>query len=223
MGFLRKAAALLFPARCPFCSALIEAEDVACENCLRQIKEKHRPILRGVMGYRCVSSFLYDGRVRKMLVRIKFYEQTQFIRQAAVILAEDIRTAYGEYRFDLITYVPMHPKDQRKRGYNQSQLLCSALSKELNIPSAGLLNKIKQTKKQHTLTWPERRKNLSGAFRLTDRNLVKGKNILIVDDIVTSGCTLGACCRKLNEAKPAVLCCAAIADAGERHDASAVI
>ncbi len=219
----RKIIAFFFPERCPYCNALVEPDDIACAHCMAQIKEKQKPILRGAEGYRCVSSFLYDGKVRKMLIRVKFHECVQHIRQVAEILAKDIRTVYPDLSFDLITYVPMHPKDQRRRGYNQAEFLCRELSKVLDIPFARTLKKIKRTKKQHTLSYAERRKNLSGAFSLTDRTAVRGKSILIVDDVVTSGTTLGACCKKLREAKPAVICCAAIADAGELYDPSAVI
>lgn len=223
MGFMRKLTAFFYPERCPYCNKIVDAEDIACDDCLERIKTKQRPILRGTMGYRCVSSFLYDGSVRKMLIRIKFHERTQHIRQVTTILARDIRAVYGECHFDMITYVPMYPKDQRKRGYNQSELLCKVLSEELDIPVADVLKKVKHTKKQHTLTYSKRKKNLSGAFNLIDRSLVKNKSILLVDDIVTSGVTLGTCCKKLNEAKPALICCAAIADVGERYDTSAVI
>lgn len=223
MNLLLRITGFFFPERCPFCGRVIEAEDIACADCIRSILTKQRPITRGAGGYRCVSSFLYDGTVRKALIRIKFYERTQHIRQLAEILARDIRSCYADYTFDIITYVPMHPKDQRRREFNQSELLCKELSKQLDIPLLPTLKKVKRTKKQHTLTYNERRKNLSGAFVLIDRSTVKGKNILIVDDIVTSGNTLGVCCKKLNEAKPALICCAAIADAGQTHDPSAAI
>ena len=219
----RKIAAFFFPERCPFCGKPVESDEIACARCTERLQEKQKPILRGVMGYRCVSSFLYDGKVRKLLIRVKFYEYVQHIRQLAVILAKDIRAVYPDISFDLITYVPMYPKDQLRRGYNQAELLCQELSKELGVTYAETLKKIKRTKKQHTLTYAERRKNLAGAFDLIDRAAVRGKNILIVDDIVTSGNTLGACCKKLNQAKPALLCCAAIADAVEQYDPSAVI
>lgn len=223
MGILRKITAFFFPERCPFCVRHIGPEDIACEKCLELIGDKQRPILRGAMGYRCVSSFVYGGRVRRALIRVKFYGHTQHIRQLAAILAGDIRRCYEEYHFDLITCVPMHPKDQRTRGFNQSELLCRELSRLLDIPFAQKLKKVKRTKKQHTLSYQERRKNLSGAFELIDREAVRGRSILIVDDIVTSGCTLGTCCKKLNQAKPALICCAAIADANVQHSEDAVI
>ena len=223
MAFFKQLLAIIYPHRCPYCRKVIPAGEYACDRCKAILNKKQRPITRGTMGFRCVSSFLYGGRVRRMLIRIKFYRQTQYISQAAVILAKDIRACYPEETFDLITYVPMHPKDQKRRGYNQSELLGKVLSDLLGIPSAAALNKIKRTKKQHTLSYRERRTNLKGAFALADRELVRQKRILLVDDIVTTGTTLGECCRKLNTAKPSLICCAAIADANAHTDRSALI
>lgn len=223
MRIYHRVISLLFPERCPFCNAVIEAEDIACARCMATLKEKQQPIIRGAMGYRCISSFIYDGKVRKMLIGIKYYERVQHIRQAASILAKDIRSCYNDIPFDLITTVPMHPKDQRQRGYNQCELLSKELSKLLGVPFEHTLVKVKRTKKQHKLRYRERKTNLSGAFKLIDMERVRDKRILLIDDIVTSGCTLGACCKTLNKAKPLLLCCATIANADTPVDQKAVI
>lgn len=223
MGILRKILAFFFPERCPYCGELIEAEDIACDKCLKILKEKQQPILRGALGFRCVCSFVYDGKVRRMLIRIKYYDRVQHIRQAAQILAKDIKSCYVEIPFDLITAVPMHRIDRMERGYNQSAVLAKELSKMLDLPYADTLEKVKRTKKQHHLKYHERKKNLSGAFRIKDKEIVSGRRILIVDDIVTSGYTLGTCCRTLARAKPRLICCAAIANADSAIGKGAVI
>ena len=210
---LRRIIAILYPERCPFCDSLIEADEIACKACLARIGSARSPIVRGAQGYRCVSSFIYDGSVRRMLIRIKFYEHIQHIRQAAFFLGEDIRASYGDAGFDLITAVPMHPKDLRARGFDQCELLAKELSVLLGVPYQPTLEKVKRTKKQHTLKYRERKKNLSGAFKVIDKARVESRRILIVDDIVTSGYTLGYCCRALSRAKPELLCCATIANA----------
>jgi ComF family protein len=214
MSLRLKLTAFFFPERCPFCSRIIEAEEIACQECMERIRVRRQPIVRGAGGYRCISSFLYSGHVRRMLIRIKFNERTQHIRQVAEILAQDIRTYYTENAFDLITCVPMHPRDMAVRGYNQSAMLSKELSGQLGIPYAETLEKTKRTKKQHHLNYQERKNNLNGAFRLIDKERIKGKRILIVDDIVTSGVTLAKCCQTISRAKPQLLCCATIARAG---------
>ena len=205
--------ALIFPERCPYCSDLIEPEKIACDKCLNEIKRKHTPLFSGVGGYRCVSSFAYGGKVRRMIIRLKFHDRTQYIPQISEILASDITAAYQISDIDFLTYVPMHKTDQAERGYNQSQLLSEELSRKLSIPCIETLKKVKRTKKQHKLKYFERKNNLAGAFSVIDKDTVKGKNILMIDDVVTSGQTLSKCCKILNTAKPRSIICATIASA----------
>ena len=223
MSVKLKLTSFFFPERCPFCMELIDAEDIACKSCIKLLQEKQHPITRGAMGYRCVSSFFYDGKVRRMLIRVKFYERTQHIRQVAEILYKDIAACYSEIDFDLITYVPMHEKDKKQRGYNQCEMLAQELSKLSGIPVVPTLVKTKRTKKQHHLKYTERKTNLRGAFSLIDKEALKDKCILLVDDIVTSGYTLGACAKELNKAHPSMICCATIANAQSVTDENAVI
>lgn len=223
MEVLKKLRALIFPERCPLCGGLIEEGEIACKGCLDEINQKHIPIIGGAGGFRCVSSFIYGGKVRKAIVNIKFRERTQYIPQFAKIMAEDIREAYGGTYFDIITAVPMHKADLKERGYNQSVLLAKALSKLLDIPYEDTLVKVKRTKKQHKLSWAERKKNLSGAFKTIDNSLVHGKTILLIDDIVTSGNTLGKCAKILNRAKPKGIFCATIAAARNYYPEVSVI
>lgn len=223
MEILRHLAAFFFPERCPYCGAVIEACEIACEKCSDELAQKHTPIKGGARGYRCVSSFAYGGKARRLILRVKYRDRTQFIPQIAVILAEDIRNAYGKDAFDLITSVPMYKSDYRKRQYNQSELLAKALSKELKLPYRETLKKIKKTKKQHQLSFTERKTNLNGAFELIDKDSLKDQRILLIDDIITSGHTLGKCCKVLNHAKPALICCATVASAREKYPKDTLI
>ena len=218
---IRRIVSFIFPERCPLCGAVIEHGETACKACTDSIIQSRVPEVRGVQGCRCVSSFEYSGLVCRMLIRIKYYDRVQFIRQAAAVLAEDIARYYDGFDFDMITYVPMTARDERARGYNQSELLAKELSALFDIPCVGTLIKTKRTKKQHNLKVKERKKNLKGAFKLTDKDAVKGKRILIIDDIVTSGYTLGECCRTIMKSKPELLCCASVARSrGYGHDRS---
>lgn len=223
MSFIRRLTAFFYPERCPYCGTLIEACRIACPNCLEDIKSRHKPIRGGARGFRCLSTFVYDGRVRRMILRMKYHDRVQYIPQIAVILSADIKAEYGDSAFDLITCVPMYHSDLRQREYNQSALLAKELADQLGIPYQPTLQKVKKTKKQHRLTYRERKNNLSGAFKLIDKEIVKGKRLLIVDDIITSGFTLGNCCRVLSRAHPALLCCATIASARQPYPDKTVI
>ena len=223
MNPLYKLATLIFPDRCPYCNCLIKPERIACPRCFEILRQKHIPLSSGVSGYRCVSSFVYGGKVRRMIIRLKFYDRTQYIPQIARVTADDIKATFADIGFDCITYVPMHTKDEKKRGYNQSELLAKALSKELSLPCLDTLDKIKRTKKQHTLTYSQRRKNLSGAFKAKEGVDISGKSVLMIDDIITSGATLSTCCKALRRAKPKMICCATIASAKNVYPEESVI
>lgn len=223
MEFVRTLTALFYPERCPYCSALIEATRIACEKCYAELCRKHVPIPGGARGFRCISTFVYDGKVRRMILRLKYRDRTQHIPQIAELLAKDIRHAYRGELFDFITAVPMYHKDLKKRGYNQSALLAKELGKQLDLPYRESLEKIKRTKKQHHLKYNERKTNLNGAFKVIDKDALRGKRILIIDDIITSGNTLGKCCRVISGAKPQLICCATIATAQNKYPESTVI
>nr|WP_316625287.1 phosphoribosyltransferase family protein [uncultured Ruminococcus sp.] len=215
--------ALIYPEHCPYCGKPVEPHEIACPLCMEIIKQKHSPIQGGAAGFRCISSFVYDGKVRRAVLRIKYRKRVQYIPQLAAILAQDINSCYGEECFDLITDVPMHKTDVKERGYNQSELLAKELSKLLGVPYADTLIKTKRTKKQHDLYFTERKTNLSGAFALTDKEVLTGKRILLIDDIITSGNTLSKCCKVLSKAKPSKICCATIASAQNKYPKETII
>ena len=99
---------------------------------------------------------------------------------------------------DLIIPVPLHPKRLRWRGFNQSVLLARQVSREYAIPlDPFVVYRNKETPPQTQLTEDERRKNVRGAFSLNDQKSVKGKRILLIDDVYTSGATVNECSRAL--------------------------
>ena len=111
---------------------------------------------------------------------------------------------------DIITAVPMYYKNMRERGYNQSELLAKECAEIFNIPYAELVEKHKKNKAQHTLKGKERESNVQGVYRVIDSQAVADKNILIIDDIITTGNTLGECCKVLKKAGCKNICCAAL-------------
>lgn len=223
MNFLRFLSVLFFPDRCPFCGKLVEPREIACPSCMGILRRKHLPIQSGAKGFRCISSFVYDGMIRRLILQIKYHNRTQFIPQIAEILASDIREIYGDKAFDIITAVPMFKKDLLDREYNQAALLAKEIGTILGIPYFDTLHKVKRTKKQHTLKYNDRKANLNGAFQLIKKEWINGKRILIIDDVVTSGYTLGNCCKTLSKASPELVCCATIASAQNKYPKSTVI
>ena len=117
-------------------------------------------------------------------------------------------SSLGE-ELDGVTWVPMSPQKLRRRGYNQSELLAKAVAKELGLPAWNLLEQVRETDTQHSLTRAQRADNVRGAYRAKSATL--GKRVLLVDDIVTTGATLRACAQGLYGAGAQKVCavCAA--------------
>lgn len=197
----------LLPVRCPFCNRVISIDQCCCPKCREKLPSSYIESF-AYGGYRCVSSFPYDGIFRKAILVYKFHDKPDRKRQLAMLMEKDIKDCYKDKNFDIITSVPLHKNKYKKRGYNQSCLLGKELSALLNIPYVEVLEKHRDNKIQHTLKRKDRIKNVKNAYRLIDSKLIKGKNILIVDDIITTGSTLGECCRILeNGGAKEVSCC----------------
>lgn len=194
--FLHKLICLFFPERCPFCDEVVVCGAIACDICLKKFPEIDY-VSHAKGGYICVSPFLYNDIFKKSVLRLKNERGKQHAFQLAYILGNELKKQYDGIAFDLITYVPMHNKDFKKRGFNQSFLLANELSKRVGFECVQTLNKIKRTPPQHTLSAKEREKNLHKAYSIVDKSIVEGKTILIIDDVVTTGATLGECCDTL--------------------------
>ncbi len=143
---------------------------------------------------RAYSPFCYDGAVQKAILDMKFNN----LGSNARVLAAYLVFAAQKYnlQFDVVTFVPMSPKSQKKRGYNQSQLLAEHFCYKLDIDfPLHALTKTKETARQETLGKKQRQENLVGAFSANDS--VRGKRVLLIDDVKTTGATLNECAKAL--------------------------
>ena len=141
---------------------------------------------------RAVSAIVYEDGGAQLIS--KFKEGGAYLKEYFADLLQD---KCAEFKADGICFVPMTKRGERKRGYNQAELLAKSLSARLKVPVLdGAIVKIKQTKAQKTLTVEERKENLRGCFK-ADRKIVGGKKILLVDDVMTSGATAEIVCTEL--------------------------
>jgi len=116
---------------------------------------------------------------------------------------------------DLIVPVPLHPRRQRERGFNQSWLLARRVAAAWGITARGdVLTRRVATAPQTALGAEARQANVGGAFRVRRHELVAGRHVLLVDDIMTTGATAGACARALQEAGAATVGVVTVARAG---------
>jgi len=113
-------------------------------------------------------------------------------------MQDEILTNWGGVSFDLIVPVPINPSKLLSRGFNQAEKLAVSLSPLLFIPVAqNVLMRYDDAQIQHTLSQAERLENAEAAYDTADAEVVKGKTILLVDDVFTTGATINACGKKL--------------------------
>ena len=149
-------------------------------------------------GYACVEYGIYE---RDMLLSFKYGGKTFIGEKIAQMMADRLESEHLEA--DVMIPVPMNRKKQKKRGFNQAEIIASRLAKKLSLPySAGLLKRTGNTAAMSKLTPEERRMNIENAFKVPEMAIghIAGKRILLVDDIYTTGSTMDACSRALKEA-----------------------
>lgn len=140
---------------------------------------------------------LYHGAAKRAVIRLKRRAGVEEVALFGGYLAAAVRRDFPEVLFSTVTAVPLHRKKERRRGFNQSKRLAQATAARLGIPYADTLTKVRITEDQHTLSAAERQKNLIGAFQAA--HPVSGI-VLLVDDVRTTGATLGECARVLRAA-----------------------
>jgi ComF family protein len=153
----------------------------------------------------------YKGSLERLLRALKF-KRHDFLADALSSLLEGTLRERGDLAFDAIVAVPMPRARERRRGYNQAELLADTLSRRLGIRcDRTLLTRNGERATQSTLPKRQRAANVRGAF--TASAVVKGASILLVDDISTTGETLRACASALTEAGASRVCAIAVAKA----------
>lgn len=192
---------LLFPARCLLCGKIIPQQELFCQSCAKDVPEE--PCQRrfslpgsGAEGFRTLSPLSYRGGFRKTLYRYKFRGQKALAKPLGRLMAQTVRKTGAS--FDAVAWVPMTKQKRRNRGYDQSELLAKTVAEILVIPCLPLLEKVRETGTQHELSRKERIKNVKNAYQAIWE--AKGKSVLLIDDIITTGSTLSECAGELYEA-----------------------
>ena len=214
----------LFPEyiTCCFCKEELYEKGLICEKCIERlpfIKEGCKKcgceVVSGDYCVRCKNAEFdfdgslavcdYDDFVKNIIYKYK--NGDKYLYEPLAFLMEHKIKSSG-WNIDLLAFVPITERVLKKRGYNQSGLIADYLSKRLNIPCHNAFIKIKESDFQKHITARQRRKNVKGVFLLKDKENVKGKDVLIIDDIITTGSTLSECARvfKSGGAK-SVRCC----------------
>lgn len=203
---------MLFPPRCPMCGRLTETEKAVCGQCAPTVFAVVPPICKKCGKGRalcrcsdtrylfesCVSPFYYYGAVKAGIRRFKFGNRTASTHFFVESTALRVKEEFCGYCIDVITCVPMHKSDLKKRGFNSAALLAEGIAKRLDIKcDCGILEKLYVNKKQRTLNASQRLGNVLGVYETARPELIKGKTVLLCDDIFTTGATLDECAKML--------------------------
>jgi ComF family protein len=217
---------ILFPPRCIICGGYPEERGKTpfCSECLSKVPFIGPPLctccglrFTGTGGENhlcgdCISKkpFFSIARALGTYDTILLDTIHLFKYSGRIIIGERIGEVMAEHRYDslsildfsLIIPVPLHPKKLRERGFNQSLVLGRQIAKKFSIPlDFGTLKRSIDTKPQVNLGKSERIKNVRGAFMVQEKERIKGKKVLLVDDVYTTGSTVNECARVLREAK----------------------
>lgn len=196
MNLFKHIKPLFYTDRCPYCNHTINHNEKACQSCAKEFPE-YSPTRFAKGGYYCYSPFTYKGKFKSAVKKMKFNKHPEYSEKLVIPIADTLKRKALDVDFDFIAYVPMHKAKLNERGYNQAQLLAKELGKIINLPCKDVLLKTKENKEQHKCKKEERKKNVRGVYEANNKDNIKDRNILLVDDIITSGYTLGECCKVL--------------------------
>ncbi len=213
---------LFFPQLCIVCKQrLISQEKFLCLKCqlhipktnfhnqpnntMEQLFYGRVPIERATAFF----EFQKGSDYQKILHQLKYQGQKQLGERMGWLHGIELRDSEFASSIDFICPVPLHPKREKKRGYNQSQQLANGLGSAMNKPIRNdILVRAIHTKTQTRKNRFERWQNVDGIFELTKPEEALGKHILLIDDVVTTGATLEACAaaiKKCSDAKISII------------------
>lgn len=202
MEYIKSISSLLFPTKnlCYLCKETkTSLNDYICGDCLQFLEIIHREIkLDSPFITTAYYTLIYNRYMREIVADYKFNNKSYLYKPLGMLMLKTIYEKDISKDIDLIMYIPSHRRKEAKRGYNQSELLATFIAKRIDIEvSHNNLSKIKDTKDQNKLNRIERQENLLGSFKLKNREEIKDKRILLIDDIITTGSTMEECSRVL--------------------------
>ena len=183
---------IIFPKICLGCGR--EGQYI-CKNCAIFLSEVN--MFEVGPQSRIISAWEYEGVVEKAILKIKYDSCHDIINELVKIALEKIELDLPANTY--ITYVPMYKKRERRRGFNQAELIANKLGEIINRPVAKLLEKIKDNRSQIGLNPSERIKNIKNVFAAVPMNEVGPRSVLLVDDVYTTGATMSECIKVLRK------------------------
>jgi ComF family protein len=202
---------LVYPSFCEACKqSLVKGEEIICTNCIADLPRlnyhlyKENPLytkLRGRAPIDFATAFLLfrkKGAVQRLLHSLKYRDRPDIGTKLGRVYAHELMRTKCLSEIDVIVPVPLHESRQRQRGYNQSEYWANGLGEIFSVPvDSTIMERMQRTETQTRRTKLRRWENVQESFTVEFPEKVVGKNVLLVDDIVTTGATLEACAKSL--------------------------
>jgi ComF family protein len=208
---LRAVSNLFFPQICYSCgSDLISSEQLLCLRCLHQLPYTKfeamvgnavEKIFWGRIPIQQAASIFYftkDSIVERLLYQLKYRGRKEVGLYCGQLMGQALKSSGCFREIDLIIPLPLFRKKEHQRGFNQAALIGEGLSEVLSVPvSTDIVERVEATETQTHKNRVERWQNMQGRFLLKDSTAIQNKNVLLVDDVVTTGATLESCGQEL--------------------------
>jgi ComF family protein len=206
MNFLTQVIDFFLPRFCTSCKTKLSlTEETVCESCFSKIKRADEERLNHeferkfqsekiISGFTSLFIFEKDKELQHIIHGLKYDGKFQTGIFLGKLLATELKSKFSEWEIDFIVPVPLHHLKRAERGYNQSEFLAKGMKSVLRIPvNSNFIRRNRFTETQTNLTLLERKENIRDAFSARRRKIIKGKNILLLDDVITTGATIAEC------------------------------
>lgn len=195
---------LIYPRVCITCNTTLkDTEKFICYPCFLDLprlkyselyQKENEKKFWGKVNVQAVYSLLYfskKNKTQKLIHELKYKGNSEIGEWLGNQLASEYKNQVEQDKINLIIGIPLHDNKLRQRGYNQADIVAEAIAKQLNIEyGKAVLKRIVETKSQTKKSRLERFKNIEGIYAIDEKKQVEGKNVLIVDDVLTTGATL---------------------------------
>ena len=218
----------IFPDICLACSnELMNGEKEICSKCVGILPyTNHSDEVENIFWQRVASivpiryalaylKFEKENVTQQIVHHLKYYENQEIGKMLGRWYGGDLKKK-EKYHFDYLLPVPLHKSKLAHRGYNQSDCFAEGLAEQLNTQwSPYLLKRNKATETQTRKSREERIENVKDIFEVTNREVLRGKHVAIIDDVATTGATLASCFKEVEKCEPASISFITLAIAGE--------
>lgn len=193
---------LIYKENCEICSKVTNENTYICKSCINKILEKSVGKTRNIMN---TYDIIYVSRysiLKKYIIKYKFNSKKYIGNMFIALCVERLKKYLN--KIDIITSVPLSKEKKKKRGYNQSEYVAKKVAEKCNIKYVNFLYKNKNNINQSSLNKQERKENIKGIFSLENEIILnkekyKNKNILLLDDVYTTGATIDECIKVIKE------------------------